>query len=140
MIIKVMISVISPCFNEESILPSFLEALEKIMKNSDHEFELILVDNNSSDSTWEKMKLNEKKFKNIKLIKFSNYFGKEAAILAGIDNCKGEAAIIIDPDLEDPPELITEMIDKWKKGYDVVLTQRSSEDVSYTKKILKSFF
>ena len=70
-----MISVISPCFNEESVLPSFLEAIEKIIKNSDHEFELILVDNNSSDSTWEKMKLNEKKFKNIKLIKFSNYFG-----------------------------------------------------------------
>ena len=135
-----MISIISPCFNEESVLPSFLETIEKIIKNLDHEFELILVDNNSSDSTWEKMKLNEKKFKNIKLIKFSNYFGKEAAILAGIDNCKGDAAIIIDPDLEDPPELITEMIDKWKQGHDVVLTQRLSEDVSYTKKILKNFF
>ena len=135
-----MISIISPCFNEESVLPSFLDEIEKIIKKLDHKFELILVDNNSSDSTWEKMKLNEKKFKNIKLIKFSNYFGKEAAILAGIDNCKGDAAIIIDPDLEDPPELIAEMINKWKQGHDVVLTQRSSEDITYTKKILKSFF
>lgn len=135
-----MISIISPCFNEESILPSFFEAIEKVTKNLDHEFELILIDNNSSDSTWEKMKINEKKFKNIKLIKFSNYFGKESAILAGIDNCEGDAAVIIDPDLEDPPELINEMINKWKQGYDVVLTQRSSEDISYSKKILKNFF
>ena len=118
----------------KKVFSKFFGSIEKIMKNSDHEFELILVDNNTL-STWEKMKLNEKKFKNIKLIKFSNYFGK-AAILAGIDNCKGEAAIVIDPDLEDPPELITEMIDKWKKGYDSSNT-KSSEDVSYTKKILK---
>ena len=76
----------------------------------------------------------------LKLIKFSNYFGKEAAILAGLDHCSGKAGIIMDPDLEDPLIVIKSLIEKWEEGYDVVYTIRTSEQISFIKKILKSIF
>lgn len=135
-----MISIIVPCFNEEIILPSFIKELQNSIKKLNYKFELILIDNNSSDSTWVIMNTFKSKFIKLKLIKFSNYFGKEAAILAGLDHCSGKAAIIMDPDLEDPPILIKSLIDKWKEGYDVVYTTRTSEQISFIKKILKSIF
>jgi polyisoprenyl-phosphate glycosyltransferase len=135
-----MITIIVPCYNEEAILGSFLQQLEKITSNLNYDFELILIDNNSTDSTWNIMNDYESKFTKLKLIKFSNYFGKESAILAGLDQSSGKAAIIMDPDLEDPPSLLVNLIDKWKQGYEVVYTIRIFEDISFTKKILKKIF
>ena len=135
-----MISIIVPCFNEQLIIEEFITEINKVINKINYQFEIILIDNNSLDQTWEKIRSNKDKFLKIKFIKFSNYFGKEAAILAGLDHASGDAAIIMDPDLEDPPELIEEMINKWEKGCDVVLTQRSSEEISLIKKILKNFF
>ena len=70
----------------------------------------------------------------------SNYFGKESGILAGLDNSEGDAIIIMDPDLEDPPELIKEFIDKWKEGYDVVYATRNKVKLPFYKNILKKIF
>ena len=135
-----MISIIVPCFNEENIIEKFVLELSNTIDNINKDFELIFIDNSSSDQTFSKLNILKDKFNKLKIIKFSNYFGKEAAILAGLDKCSGESAIIMDPDLEDPPNLIPELIDKWENGYEVVLTKRRSEELSILKKVLKNIF
>ena len=135
-----MITIIIPCYNEEDLIGIFLEELKKSIINLQYEIELILIDNNSSDLTWKIINDNTVKFNKIKLIKFSNYFGKESAILAGLDHSSGNAAIIMDPDLEDPPNLIANLINKWKEGYEVVYTIRTSEDIPFIKRLLKKIF
>lgn len=135
-----MISIIIPCYNESSILPEFIKTLEDKISEINDKFEIIFVDNNSSDETVKIIQEKLNKSNKYKIIKLSNYFGKESAILSGLDNCQGESAIIMDPDLEDPPELIDQLIDKMKKGYDVVLTVRQTEMLPLYKKILKFIF
>jgi dolichol-phosphate mannosyltransferase len=135
-----MITIIVPCYNEEDLISVFLEELKKSIINLQYEIELILIDNNSTDLTWKIISESSVKFNKIKLIKFSNYFGKESAILAGLDHSSGNAAIIMDPDLEDPPNLIANLINKWKEGYEVVYTTRNSEDIPFIKRLLKKIF
>jgi glycosyltransferase involved in cell wall biosynthesis len=135
-----MITIIVPCYNEEHIISLFLDELEETLINLPYEIELILVDNNSSDLTWKIINESNIKFNNVKLIRFSNYFGKENAILAGLDHSSGKAAVIMDPDLEDPPNLIPNLINKWKEGYEIVYTIRSSEDIGLFKSFLKEIF
>ena len=120
------ISWIIPCFNEEKVI---LETLERIKivseKLNKFEWELILIDDGSSDNTKRIIQeINEYPFKII-LLSFSRNFGHQPAVQAGIDNCSGSAAIIIDADLQDPPEIAERMIDKWEKGYEVVYGQRT---------------
>ena len=135
-----MISIIIPCYNEASILGEFINILEKKISNLDEKFEIIFIDNNSSDDTVKIIETKLNKINKYKIIKLSNYFGKESAILSGLDHCEGDAAIVMDPDLEDPPELIPELINKLKSGYDVVFTIRKSENLPKYKKILKYLF
>ncbi len=135
-----MISIIVPCYNEEAIIKIFIKTLEEELSKIDEDFELIFIDNNSKDSTFELLKNNIGKKNAFKIIKLSNYFGKEAAILSGLDESNGDSAIIMDPDLEDPPDLIKELIEKWKNGYDVVFTVRESEHIPLYKKFLKFVF
>jgi len=120
------ISWIIPCFNEEKVI---LETLERIKivseKLNKFEWELILIDDGSSDNTKRIIQqINEYPF-TIILLSFSRNFGHQPAVQAGIDNCSGSAAIIIDADLQDPPEIAERMIDKWEKGYEVVYGQRT---------------
>ena len=101
-----MISIIVTCYNEADIIGEFIPALKKEISQIEEEFELIFVDNKSNDNTLKIIKENISTFNNYKIISLSNYFGKESGILAGLDNSEGDAIIIMDPDLEDPPELI----------------------------------
>ena len=135
-----MISIIVTCFNESEIINEFILSLNKEISKISEEFEVIFVDNKSSDSTPEIIKDNIKLFKNYKIIYLSNYFGKESGILAGLDNSDGDAIIIMDPDLEDPPELIKDLIKKWKEGYDVVYATRNKVQLPFYKNILKKIF
>ena len=135
-----MISIVIPCFNEEIIIDDFIDELNKNISEIDENFEVIFIDNKSNDKTVFKIKDKFKIFKNSKIICLTNYFGKEAAILSGIDNCKGESCIIIDPDLEDPPGLIKEMINEWKKGFNVVYAVRKTIKTTFLKKIMRSIF
>ena len=107
-----MLSIIIPCYNEEEIIEDFIDELKENVDKIKEDFEIIFVDNKSSDKTVSKIKQNLNKFDKCKIICLSNYFGKESAILSGLDNCQGESAIIMDPDLEDPPELIDQLINK----------------------------
>ena len=135
-----MISIIITCFNESEIINEFVIALNKEISKINKKFEVIFVDNKSSDDTLEKIKNNIELFENYKIISLSNYFGKESGILAGLDNSEGDAIIIIDPDLEDPPELIKDLITKWEEGFDVVYATRNKVQLPFYKSIFKKTF
>ena len=91
-----MISIIVPCFNEQLIIKEFISEITNVIQRINHNFEVIIIDNNSTDNTWDSIKSSRDKFSKFKFIKLSNYFGKEAAILAGLDHATGDAAIIMD--------------------------------------------
>ena len=135
-----MISIVVTCFNESEIINEFIVALNKEIKKINEKFEVIFVDNKSNDNTLKIIKENVEIFNNYKIISLSNYFGKESGILAGLDNSDGDAIIIIDPDLEDPPELIKDLIEKWKEGYEVVYAKRNKVTLPLYKSVLKKIF
>ena len=112
------ISIIVPFYNEEKGVISFTDVLFSIIKViKNYQFEVIYVNDGSSDSTLTLLKKEIKKHSNIKVITFSRHFGHDAAINAGIDNCSGDAAIIMDADLQDQPTCIPQLIKKYEDGY-----------------------
>lgn len=123
-----MISVVIPCMNEEEAIPIFYTEFQKIMdKMSFETFELIFIDDGSSDSTLSVMKELAKKDERVKYISFSRNFGKEAAMYAGLKNSIGDYVVIMDVDLQDPPHLLPEMYSAIvDEGYDSVATRRVS--------------
>lgn len=125
---KYVISLIVPIFNEQDIISLFLEESIKLVKdNNKVNFEILLIDNGSKDNTPQIIK-KFSKFKFFKFIQLTNYFGKENAILCGLDSFKGDYAVIIDPDLEDPIDLIPSMFDKITEGYDIVYGKRINDN------------
>ena len=135
------ISIIVPIFNEEEIIELFSDELKKTINNlTNYKFKIIFVNNKSSDNTSEIINKISFSTHNLKIINLSNYFGKEAAILAGLENSESDAYIIIDPDLEDPPYLINNMISLWEEKNEIVLTKRKSEELPLLKKFLKMIF
>ena len=118
------ISVVTPVLNEEETILKFIEKLNLTLLNLNKNYEIIFVLDPCSDKT-EDLILNEaKKNKNIKLITLSRKFGQPAATLAGLGFAKGEYVVVIDADLQDPPELIKDLYEKIKSGYDVIYAER----------------
>ena len=121
------ISIIVPAYNEEEALPLMYERLYKVLeKIKNYDFEVLFVDDGSKDKTLSIIKEYRKYDKRISYVSFARNFGKELAMIAGLDYAKGDAVIFIDADLQDPPELIPEMIKLWEEGYDDVYAQRKS--------------
>lgn len=121
------ISIIIPAYNEEEALPYLYERLEKLMEqNKNYEFEILFVDDGSKDKTLEMVKEMRAYDHRINYVTFSRNFGKEIAMLAGLDYANGDAVIFMDADLQDPPELVPELIKYWEEGYDDVYAKRSS--------------
>ena len=119
------ISIVSPFYNEEEGIDYFYEALLPTLSQSKQiEFEVICIDDGSHDGTLKKLISITKKDSRFHIIELSRNFGKEAALTAGIDAATGDAVIPIDADLQDPPELIPEMIKEWQNGAEVVLARR----------------
>lgn len=119
-------SVLVPCYNEESSLPELLEALSTLMQqNQQYSWEIILVDDGSKDGTLEIIKKQNSLDVRFGFISFSRNFGKEAAILAGLDYAKGDCAIIIDADLQHPPSVIPVMLKEWENGYEDIYAKRT---------------
>jgi len=135
------ISVIVPIYNEEKIIKELYKRLNNTVLSISENYELIFVNDGSSDnSLLELVKLMEKDSR-VYFINFSRNFGHQIAVTAGIDNCRGEAVVIIDGDLQDPPELITKMYEKYKEGYEVVYAKRESrKGESIFKKITAKAF
>lgn len=113
------INLIIPCFNERHILPKLIDTLENILFDL-IQFDFIFVDDGSTDGTWKFLSEQACLDAKIKAIRLSKNFGKEAAICAGLENADGDAAIILDADLQHPPDIIPQMIELWQSGYDIV--------------------
>lgn len=121
---KIVCSIIVPVFNEELVVMESYKRLRKVMDEMKDPYEIIFVNDGSRDSTAPILNKICEEDKNIKLIDFSRNFGHQMAITAGMDYSSGEAVVVIDGDLQDPPEVIPEMLVKWKEGYDVVYGKR----------------
>ena len=113
-----MLSIVIPAYNEEKRLYSNINEIVRFAKKYD--YEIILVDDGSKDSTWEIIEKLHSENSSIRGIRFSRNFGKEYALCAGVAEVKGDAAIIMDSDLQHPPEVIPEMISLWRSGYKIV--------------------
>jgi glycosyltransferase involved in cell wall biosynthesis len=122
-------------------MDAFFKTLVPILKKAKLSFEIVCVNDGSKDDTLEKLIKFKKKHPQIKIVNFSRNFGKDAALTAGLDFAEGECVVPIDSDLQDPPELILDMIKKWKEGFDVVLAKRTdrSED-TLTKRATAGLF
>jgi len=115
------VSIVVPCYNEAQSLPMLVDRVsDELGPIADLTYELILVDDGSSDSTFEVMKALASTHPQISYIRFVRNFGKEAALLAGLRSASGDAVIMMDADLQHPPELMPTMIEKWQSGYDIV--------------------
>ena len=121
------VSILIPAYNEEEVLQPLYERLGKLANDTkDYEFEFLFVNDGSRDKTLEIIKDMASKDKRIAYINLSRNFGKEIAMIAGLDHVSGDATVIIDADLQDPPELIPQMLQYWKQGYDDVYARRKS--------------
>jgi glycosyltransferase involved in cell wall biosynthesis len=114
------LSVIVPLYNEESVIAEMYKRLTSVLKSNELHYEIILVNDGSRDETVLIAKRLCETDKRVKLISFSRNFGHQIAITAGMDHASGQIVVIIDADLQDPPEVIAEMINKWREGYQVV--------------------
>jgi dolichol-phosphate mannosyltransferase len=124
-----LVSIVTPVFNEVEVIEAFYERIQSVMESLGLvAHELIFIDDGSSDGSYEKLVSFAHSNSNVKVIKFSRNFGHQIAITAGFDHAKGDAVIVIDADLQDPPELIKPFIAKWQEGYDVVYGVREQRE------------
>jgi dolichol-phosphate mannosyltransferase len=121
---KQLLSIVVPCFNEEEVIEETHRRLCTIYSKLDMETEIIFINDGSRDNTMLELRNIAKKHENVKILSFSRNFGHQIAITAGMDYAKGDATVIIDADLQDPVEVIIEMVDKWKQGFEVVYGKR----------------
>lgn len=120
----VFCSVIVPMYNEEEVIEHTYTRLKQVMECTGENYEIIFVNDGSRDRTEEIVKSICRRDPNVRLIQFSRNFGHQVAISAGMDYATGQSVVIIDADLQDPPEIILEMIEKWREGYQVVYGKR----------------
>lgn len=138
---KVDISIVCPFYNEEKVIDFFMEEIFSVLGGIGRNFEIVCVNDGSSDLTLEKLIAQKQSRGHIRIINFSRNFGKEAALTAGIDYALGEAIVPIDADLQDPPKLIKAFVVKWNEGYDVVLAKRVDRSTdNFSKRVTAQLF
>ncbi len=115
-----LLSVVLPSYNEEEMLPKAASVLGELLGNSGIPYELVFVDDGSKDRTWEMIKQAAKSDPNVHGVHFSRNFGKEAAIFAGLSAASGDCAVVMDCDLQHPPQTVVEMYELWQAGYEVI--------------------
>lgn len=138
-----IISIIVPCFNEAPNISALKNALDNVLK--DFELEFLFIDDGSTDNTLDILKLISAKDDRVKYISFSRNFGHQNALKAGIDNANGDCLISMDADMQHKPEIIIEMLEKWKEGYDIVFTIPENDHSlpflkRFTSKVFYTFF
>jgi len=122
------LSVVIPCHNEEAVVAATHERLVRILPDTDMAFEIIYVDDGSRDGTLARLEAIAARDSRARVIELSRNFGQQAAMSAGLDAACGDAVVIIDADLQDPPEVIPEMVARWREGVDVAYGQRRSRE------------
>jgi dolichol-phosphate mannosyltransferase len=129
------ISIVVPCYNEEAVLPQLFERLAAAAGTWAMDYEVICVDDGSRDKTWELLKRQHEKDARWRCLSFARNFGHQVAVSAGLYHATGEAVVIIDADLQDPPEVISRLIGKWREGYDVVYAIRQKRKEGFLKRL-----
>jgi len=125
---KITYSIVAPIYNEKENIPELHRRVSEVMDSTGEPWELILVDDGSTDGSTDMIRELAKEDKCIRPVIFARNFGHQIAITAGWDYARGDAVVIIDADLQDPPELILEMAKKWKEGYEVVYAVRAERE------------
>lgn len=133
-----LVSLVVPVFNEESAIPIFLSRVVPILRDIGFDYEIIFVDDGSTDGTIAAVTSARATNPSVKLLSLSRNFGKEAALTAGMDRSTGDAVIPIDVDLQDPPELIADFVRLWREGFEVVVGQRIERDADTRAKRMTS--
>ena len=121
-----LLSIVVPCFNEEDVLPLFLPAVSEALDEVHGlAFEIVFVNDGSSDRTLDLLVSFAAADSRVRVLDFSRNFGKEAALSAGLREARGDLVVPFDADLQDPPDVIARLVDKWREGYDVVIARRA---------------
>ena len=115
-----MLSVVIPAYNEEEIIPKTAKTIDTILNDAGIDHELLFINDGSKDKTWERIEEQASLIPSVKGVCFSRNFGKESAVFAGIAEAKGDCCVVIDCDLQHPPEKIVEMYRLWEQGYEIV--------------------
>ena len=123
---KPIFSIIAPIYNEVDNLPVLYSRVSEVMNGTEEAWELILVDDGSKDGSNEVIRKLASADERVRPVIFARNFGHQIAVTAGLDYSRGDAVIIIDADLQDPPEVIHDLIAKWREGYDIVCAQRTA--------------
>jgi len=135
------ISIVAPAYNEQEVINEFHRRVSEILRVIGAPYELVLVNDGSSDQTLALMHALQADDPQVMVVDLSRNFGKEIALSAGLDHCSGEVVVVLDADLQDPPELIPEMLKGWREGYDVIYGVRSDrEGESWLKKATAQLF
>ena len=138
---KITYSIVAPIYNELESLPELYRRVAAVMDSNGEPWELILVDDGSTDGSTEKILELSKSDEHVRPVIFARNFGHQIAITAGWDYARGQAVVIIDADLQDPPEMILDLAKKWKEGYEVVYAVRAErEGETWFKKLTSSIF
>jgi len=130
------ISVIVPCFNEEAVLPELFARLAAVATTWNSDYEVICIDDGSRDRTWEILKAQNARDPRWRCLSFARNFGHQTAVSAGLHFAGGDAVVVIDADLQDPPEEISHLIAKWREGFEVVFATRKKRHDPLPKRIL----
>lgn len=125
---KPVLSVVVPAYNEEGVLDAAFARLDKVLKDIGEPYELIFINDGSRDKTPEILRRLAAEHDEVRALHFARNFGHQIAVTAGLDAAQGDAIVIIDADLQDPPELIPQMMEKWREGYDVVYGKRTKRE------------
>jgi glycosyltransferase involved in cell wall biosynthesis len=135
------LSIVAPMFNEEANVSVFVRAVLDVLVPAGVRSEIVLVDDGSSDGTWEAIVAASKDHPNVRGVALSRNFGHQGALLAGLNLARGHAVVTMDGDLQHPPAMLLELLSAWKQGYQVVNTERKdSEDTSFFKRATSRWF
>jgi glycosyltransferase involved in cell wall biosynthesis len=138
---EITYSIAAPVFNEIEIVEEFYKRVRKVMEDLGESWELILVDDGSNDGSTEKILEFSTSDSHVIAVIFARNFGHQIAITAGLDHARGKAVVVLDADLQDPPEVIPDLIQRWKEGYEVVYAVRTErEGEGFFKKVTASLF
>ena len=125
---QALVSVVVPCYNEEAVIETTHDRLRKVLESEPIEYELLYVDDGSQDNTLDLLRKLHEQDERVEVVSLSRNYGHQVAITAGTDHAEGNAVVVIDADLQDPPEVIPRMIEKWRNGVDVVYGKRKRRE------------
>ncbi|WP_035331126.1 glycosyltransferase family 2 protein [Cytobacillus firmus] len=135
-----LLSVVIPCFNEEAVIDRFYEEINRVLDTADFGYELIFVNDGSSDRTLDKIKALAGADSRVRFISFSRNFGKEAGMLAGLKYASGDAMLIMDADLQHPPALIPQLVKGYEEGYDQVIAKRNRKGDAVVRSVISAIY